>query len=127
MAAITNELHGINGFWRQATATGAIVNAKTGFYPVIEGCIICAVGGAAAGSVAINSTTTTSVVGARLTVGTTATGAIAPCNMRVAMADGEGLSISTGGTAPTSFSVIVWGRFLPTNTPISDNKSGVLA
>lgn len=125
MAAITNELQGVNGFWRRGTATsGDVLAAKVGFYPVIEGFSISGLGGAAAGRVDFRCKTTTTTIGFGAAFSITTAANVAVSGARIAMAVGEALEIVLTGTAPTSFSWTFWGRYLPTDTPISDNKTG---
>lgn len=129
MAAITNELQGVNGFWRRTTAVGAtdVLAAKSGYYPVIEWYAYEGVGGAAAGTLTVRSKTTTTTIGLTCKFATTTLGKGGQSGLRIAMADGEALEIVlAAGTAPTDFALTFGGRYLATNTPISDNKTGAI-
>jgi len=130
MAAITNELQGANGFWRHTSSTGAttaLVTAKSGWTPVIEGFSLSATGGAGIGVITINCSVTTAVIALRWHVGNAGVVVAAGSNMRLATVDGEGLTLNLTGTVPANIGLTIWGRYLPTNTPISDNKTGAVA
>lgn len=122
-------LSGRNRFWRTIRAAGTIVaDPPTGYRCVVLNCTISGVGGAAVGGILVTNRTTTANVLGRLSFGVNAANS-KEINGVYPMALGEGIAVSTDGTAPQRIEVEIQGEYVPASTteftPLADKYTGV--